>query len=181
TILLGDQDRSAWDRPMIEEGLGHAARAMASPRAGPFALKAGIAAVHASAGSAGETDWGRIAALYDRLIALEPTAIVALNRAVAIAERDGPAAGLAIIDELLAEGQLEGYHLAHSARGELLRRLGQVGDARAAYSRALELARQADDRRFLSRRLAELQHGEHVGQTATKISGSCVTPARNRQ
>lgn len=158
-ILLGDQDRSLWSRPMIEEGLGLAARAMSSQQAGPFALKAAIAAVHARAADPATTDWGRSAALYDRLLAIEPTSIVALNRAVAIAERDGAEAGLAIIDALLGQGQLDGYHLAHSARAELLRRLGRRGEARGAYERALQLARDEADRQFLRRRLAEVADG----------------------
>jgi RNA polymerase sigma-70 factor, ECF subfamily len=156
TILLADQDRLRWDRAMIDEGLSLAARAATVPRPGPFALKAAIAAVHASAPDAEATDWSRISTLYDALLALEPTPIVALNRAVAVAERDGPEAGLAIIDGLLAEGELGGYHLAHSARAELCRRLGRVAEAREAYSRALGLAHHDDDRRFLARRLAEL-------------------------
>lgn len=158
-ILLGDQDRSLWDRTMIEEGLGLAARAMTSPQAGPFALKAAIAAVHARAASLAATDWGRIAALYDRLHTIEPTSIVALNRAVAIAERDGAEAGLAIIDVLLGQGQLDGYHLAHSARAELLRRLERRDEAGAAYARALQLARDETDRQFLRRRIAEVAKG----------------------
>jgi RNA polymerase sigma-70 factor (ECF subfamily) len=153
-VLLADQDRRLWDRQMIAEGVALARRAMADP--GPFALQAMIAAIHVSAFDASATDWGAIASYYGLLLKVQPTPVVALNRAVAIAERDGPQAGLAIIDQLLASGELTNYHLAHAARADLRRRLGQFGPARTAYERALELARDEADRRFLRRRLAEL-------------------------
>jgi RNA polymerase sigma-70 factor (ECF subfamily) len=122
---------------------------------GPYALQAAIAAVHAERADA--TDWAQIVALYDHLLAVLPTPVVALNRAVAVAMRDGPAAGLALVDALLADGALDTYHLAHAARADLCRRLGRHDEARAAYERALALARQAPERRFLARRLAELR------------------------
>ena len=155
-ILMADQDRALWNRRQIEEGMALAVRALAVQSPGPFAVKAAIAAVHAGVAAASDTDWGRIAALYDALLILEPSPIVALNRAVAVAELDGPEAGLMLMDDLAVA--LDVYHLLHSARAELCRRLGRIGEARAAYGRALELARTAEDQRFLQRRLAELQH-----------------------
>jgi RNA polymerase sigma-70 factor (ECF subfamily) len=155
-ILIADQDRTLWDREAIEEGVDLANRALAAGgKPGPFALQAAIAAEHARVMHPAETDWHRIAALYDRLVAAVPTPIVALNRAVAVAERDGPDAGLNLIEPLAAE--LGAYHLFHSTRGELLRRMGRVREAAAAYARALDLAATEADRRFLSRRLAEVQ------------------------
>ncbi|MFO1299815.1 MAG: RNA polymerase sigma factor [Burkholderiaceae bacterium] len=155
-VLLDEQDRSQWNRALIAEGTALVERALVSGRAGPYALQAAIAAVHAGAPTAAATDWAQIVALYDVLLRLEPSPVVALNRAVAVAMHDGPAAGLAAVDAILARGELAGYHLAHAARADLCRRLGRTGEARVAYRRALELARQAPERRFLERRLAEL-------------------------
>jgi RNA polymerase sigma-70 factor (ECF subfamily) len=155
-ILLEEQDRSLWSRTQIAEGLALVQRALASRRFGPYTLQAAIAAAHAEAPAAEATDWGRIVGVYELLHAVEPSPVVELNRAAAIAMRDGPAAGLAIIDSLLARGELADYQPAHAARAELCRRLGRHSDARASYGRALELTRQAAARRFLERRLAEL-------------------------
>jgi RNA polymerase sigma-70 factor (ECF subfamily) len=155
-ILLEHQDRSLWNREQIAEGVRLAERALATRRFGPYALQAAIAAVHAEARTAAETDWRQIVALYDALARHDPSPVIALNRAVAIAMRDGPAAGLALVDAILAAGDLKEYHLAHSARAELCRRLGQTADARAAYQQALRFTRQEPERRFLERRLREL-------------------------
>ncbi|MEW6270244.1 MAG: RNA polymerase subunit sigma-24, partial [Thermodesulfobacteriota bacterium] len=127
-----------------------------SRRFGPYTLQAALAAVHAQAATPADTDWGQIVALYDVLLRLTPSPVVELNRAVAVAMRDGPEAGLALIDAILARGDLAGYHLAHSARADLCRRLGRAAEARASYERALELTRQEQERRFLERRLREL-------------------------
>jgi len=132
-------------------------QALASRRFGPYTLQAAIAAVHAEAPHAAATDWVQIVGLYDVLLRVEPSPIIELNRAVAVAMRDGPAAGLALIDAILARGELADYRLAHAARADLCRRLGQTGDARASYERALALTRQEPERRFLERRLAELE------------------------
>ena len=155
-ILLADQDRSLWNREQITEGSALVHKALVPRPFGPYAVQAAIAAVHTAAATAAETDWTEIAALYDVLARISPSPVVDLNRAVAVAMRDGPAAGLAIIDAILAEGDLGDYYLAHSARADMLRRLGETGEARAAYARALELTRQEPERRFLERRLAEL-------------------------
>ena len=155
-ILLEDQDRARWNRAQIREGAALVERSLASGRFGPYALQAAIAAVHAEAPTAAATDWAEIAGLYDALVILVPTPVVALNRAVAVAMRDGPAAGLALIDDILARGDLANYYLAHAARADLCRRLGQTADARAAYERALALTQQEPERRFLARRLADL-------------------------
>jgi RNA polymerase sigma-70 factor, ECF subfamily len=155
-ILLEEQDRGRWDRALIADGLALVERALATRRFGPYCLQAAIAAVHAEAPSASATDWRQIVALYDVLARVEPSPVVELNRAVALAMRDGPAVGLAAVDALLARGDLANYHLAHAARADLCRRLGQRREARAAYERALALARQAPERRFLERRLAEV-------------------------
>ena len=155
-ILLDDQDRSLWNREQILEGTALVERALASRRIGPYTLQAAIAAVHAEAPAAAATDWAQIVGLYDVLVRAEPSPVVELNRAAAVAMRDGPAAGLALIDAILARGELADYPLAHSARAELCRRLGKTGDARASYERALGLTRQEPQRRFLERRLAEL-------------------------
>ena len=152
-ILLEDQDRSLWDRGQIEEGSALVAQALASRRFGAYTLQAAIAAVHAAAPAAAETDWAQIAALYDLLLRIEPSPIVELNRAVAVAMRDGPEAGLALIDAILSRGELSEYHLAHAARADLCRRLGKHADARAAYQRALDLAGQEPEKRFLQDRL----------------------------
>ncbi|PYO75097.1 MAG: RNA polymerase subunit sigma-24, partial [Gemmatimonadetes bacterium] len=154
--LLADQDRSLWDRDQIAEGTALVERALSSRRIGPYTLQAAIAAVHAEAASAEATDWVQIVGLYDVLERVDPTPVVELNRAVAVAMRDGPAAGLAIIDALLARGDLDDYHLAHSARADLCRRVGRTADARRSYQRALDLTRQEPERRFLERRLHEL-------------------------
>lgn len=155
-VLLEDQDRAAWNRDMIREGVALVERALATRRVGPYALQAAISAVHAEAAEAAATDWAQIVGLYDLLLRLEASPVVELNRAVAIAMRDGPAAGLALVDALLARGELGDYRLAHAARADLCRRLGRHGEARAAYRRALELTRQTPERRFLERRLAAL-------------------------
>ena len=156
-ILLDDQDRSLWNREQILEGTALVERALASRRIGPYTLQAAIAAVHAEAPAAAATDWAQIVGLYDVLVRAEPSPVVELNRAAAVAMRDGPAAGLALIDAILARGDLADYPLAHSARAELCRRLGKTGDARASYERALGLTRQEPQRRFLERRLTELR------------------------
>jgi RNA polymerase sigma-70 factor (ECF subfamily) len=155
-ILLADQDRSLWNRGQIAEGLTLVARSLSSGQVGPYALQAAIAAVHAEAPSAADTDWAQIVALYDLLLQAMPSPVIELNRAVAVAMRDGPAAGVALIDAILARGDLSDYHLAHSARADFCRQLGRKDDARAAYRRALALAKQEPERRFLQRRIAEL-------------------------
>ena len=156
-ILLADQDRSLWDGALIAEGTALVERALRSRRFGPYALQAAIAAVHAEAPDAAATDWAQIVGLYDVLARADPSPLVLLNRAVAVAMRDGPAAGLNLIDSLLSRRELAAYHLAHSARADLCRRLCRTADARASYERALALARQEPERRFLARRLAELE------------------------
>jgi RNA polymerase sigma-70 factor, ECF subfamily len=156
-VLLEEQDRSRWNHDQIAEGLALVERALTSRGVGPYALQAAIAAVHAEAKAPEATDWGQIAGLYDVLLRMEPSPVVELNRAVAIAMRDGPEAGLALIDAVLARGELAEYHLAHSARADLLRRLGRTAEAILAYERALELAKQEPERRFLERRLAALE------------------------
>ena len=158
-VLLADQDRSRWDRERIAEGTALLARAISSGQLGPYTLQAAIAAAHAGAPAAEATDWDRIVRLYDLLARVDPSPVVELNRAVAVAMRDGPAAGLALVDDILARGQLDAYHLAHAARADLLRRLGRTAEARAAYRRALELARQEPQRRFIEQRLRELADG----------------------
>ncbi len=155
-ILLGDQDRSRWARDQIAEGSALVERALAMRRLGPYALQAAIAAVHAEASSEATTDWAQIVALYDILVRADPAPVVELNRAAAVAMRDGPLAGLTIIDAILARGDLADYLHAHSARADLCRRLGRVEEARASYQRALGLTRQEPERRFLERRLREL-------------------------
>ena len=159
-ILLADQDRSLWNREQIAEGVALVERALASRQAGPYALQAAIAAVHAEAPRAADTDWAQIVALYDVLLQATPSPVIELNRAVAVTMRDGPQAGLALIDAILARGDLADYHLAHSARADFCRRLGKNEDARLSYQRALDLARQEPERRFLQRRLAELAAGQ---------------------
>jgi RNA polymerase sigma-70 factor, ECF subfamily len=158
-VLLADQDRSRWDRARIAEGAALLERAVASGQVGPYGLQAAIAAAHAEAPTAEATDWARIVGLYDLLARAEPSPVVELNRAVAVAMRDGPASGLALVDAILARGQLDGYHLAHATRADLLRRLGRTEDALAAYRRALDLARQEPQRRFIEQRLDELARG----------------------
>jgi len=155
-VLLEDQDRSLWNRELIAEGIGLVERALSAVRIGPYTLQASIAAVHASAPVAEATDWAKIVELYTLLLQIEPSPVVELNRAVAVAMRDGPQSGLDLIDAILARGELADYHLAHSARAELCRRLGRTPDARASLTRALALTRQEPERRFLRKRLQEL-------------------------
>jgi len=156
-VLLQDQDRSLWNREQIAEGVALVERALSSRGFGPYALQAAIAAMHADAPDADATDWAEIVGLYDLLLNMEPSPVIELNRAVALAMRDGPAAGLAIIDAILARGELGNYRLAHAARADLCRRLGRVEDAQAAYQRALQLTRTEPERRFLERRLEQLK------------------------
>jgi RNA polymerase sigma-70 factor (ECF subfamily) len=156
-VLLGDQDRSLWNRDQIAAGTALVESALGSRRFGPYTLQAAIAAVHAEAASADATDWGQIVGLYDVLLRADPSPVVELNRAVAVAMRDGPAAGLALVDAILHRGDLQDYRLAHAARADLCRRLGRTADARSAYQRALELTRQEPERRFLEGRLREVQ------------------------
>lgn len=156
-ILLEDQDRTLWNREQIAEGIALVERALASRRIGPYSLQAAISAVHAEAPTAAATDWPQIVGLYDVLRRAEPSPVIELNRAVAVAMRDGPAAGLALIDAIFARGELADYRLAHAARAELCTRLGQTVQARAAYKQALTLTQQAIERRFLERRIAELE------------------------
>jgi RNA polymerase sigma-70 factor (ECF subfamily) len=155
-VLLEDQDRSLWNREQIAEGTALVERAWSSQRFGPYTLQAAISALHAAAPNVAATDWPQIVGLYDMLAQAIPSPVIELNRAVAVAMRDGPAAGLALIDAILARGDLEDYHLAHAVRADLCRRLGRTADARAAYQRALSLTQQEPERHFLERRLAEL-------------------------
>jgi len=155
-VLLDEQDRSLWNEAQIAEGSALVRRAMAAERSGPYTLQAAIAAVHANAKRGELTDWSEIVALYGLLMRIEPSPVVELNRAVALAMRDGPSAGLALVDAILARGDLGEYHLAHAVRADFCRRLGDVQQARASYRRAIALARQEPERRFLERRLAEL-------------------------
>ena len=155
-VLLEEQDRTRWDRAQIAEGVALTERALSSGHAGPYALQAAISAVHAEAAEPAATDWAQIVALYDLLLRREPSPVVELNRAVAVAMRDGAAAGLALVDAILERGELADYQLAHAARADLHRRLGQRDEARSSYSRALELTSGEPARRFLERRLAEL-------------------------
>jgi RNA polymerase sigma-70 factor, ECF subfamily len=155
-ILLEDQDRSLWNRELMAEGLTLVERALTSRHFGPYTLQAAIAAVHSQAPTAAMTDWSEIVGLYDVLLRTNPSPVVELNRAVALAMRSGPAAGLAVIDDILARGELENYYLAHSARADLCRRLSKTAEARNSYTRALALARQEPARRFLEGRLREL-------------------------
>jgi RNA polymerase sigma-70 factor, ECF subfamily len=158
-ILLDAQDRSLWERTQIAEGVQWVQRALTSRRFGVYSLQAAIAALHAEAPSFAPTDWNEIVGLYDVLLTADPSPVVELNRAVAVAMRDGPAAGLALVDEILARGDLAAYHLAHSARADLCRRIGRTAEARASYERALALARQEPERRFLQMRMRELNGG----------------------
>jgi RNA polymerase sigma-70 factor (ECF subfamily) len=155
-ILLDAQDRSLWDRDQIAEGSRLVTRALASRQFGPYTLQAAIAAVHAQAPTADSTDWAQIVGLYDVLARAAPSPVVELNRAVALAMRDGPEAGLTLVEAILERGDLADYHLAHSTRADLCRRLGRAADARASYERALSLTRLEPERRFLEGRLREL-------------------------
>ncbi|HEX9434971.1 MAG TPA: RNA polymerase sigma factor [Burkholderiales bacterium] len=156
-VRLEDQDRKLWNRERIAEGVALVERALATRRFGVYSIQAAIAAVHAEAPRPADTDWQQIVGLYDVLARMDPSPVVELNRAVAVAMRDGPAAGLALMEPLLKGGGLADYHLAHAARADLCRRLGRKADARASYQRALALARQEPERRFLTQRLAELR------------------------
>jgi RNA polymerase sigma-70 factor, ECF subfamily len=156
-ILLEHQDRSLWNRDQIAEGISLTESALQSRRFGAYTLQAAIAAVHAESSSVASTDWREIKLLYDRLLQIQPSPVVELNRAVAVAECEGPEQGLRLIDDLLAREHLAHYHLAHSARADLCRRLGRIPEARASYEKALALAQQEPDRRFLARRLEELK------------------------
>jgi len=157
-VLMEDQDRSLWDRDLIAEGIALVERALGSRRFGAYSVQGAIAAVHAEAPDAAATDWPQIVGLYDVLLGLAPSPVVALNRAVAVAMRDGPSAGLALIDALLAEGDLAQYHLAYAARADLCRRLGRNAEAIPAYRKALELVSQGPERRFLEHRLKSLEN-----------------------
>jgi RNA polymerase sigma-70 factor (ECF subfamily) len=155
-ILLDDQDRNLWDRALIAEGQTLVERALASREVGAYTLQAAISAIHADAREPAATDWRQIVAIYDILVRAVPTPVVELNRAVAVAMRDGPEAGLGLVDAILTRGELADYHLAHSVRADFCRRLGRTADARSAYERALALTRQEPERRFLEGRLREL-------------------------
>ncbi|MBA5870175.1 MAG: RNA polymerase subunit sigma-24 [Nitrospira sp. CR2.1] len=155
-ILLQDQDRTRWNREFVAEGAALVQQAFSMGEVGPYAIQSAIASIHAQAADAAATDWRRIVELYDLLLQAEPSPVVELNRAVAVAMRDGPAAGLTLIDGLLVRGELKSYHLAHAARADLCRRLGLTEEARRAYEQALSLTRQGPERRFLERRLLEL-------------------------
>jgi RNA polymerase sigma-70 factor, ECF subfamily len=155
-ILLENQDRALWNRDQIAEGASLVERALSLRRIGPYQLQAAIAAVHAQASSPSATDWAQIVSLYDLLLQAHPSPVVELNRAVAVAMRDRPSAGLVLIDAILARGELANYHLVHAARADLCRRLGRTAEARASYERALGLTQQEPERRFLERRLSEL-------------------------
>ena len=155
-ILLEDQDRTLWNRDQIAEGVVLVQSALSMGQVGSYTIQAAIAAVHAQAPSATATDWGHIVALYDLLLQTNPSPVVELNRAVAVAMRDGPETGLDLIHAILARGDLKTYHLAHAARADLCRRLGRTAEARISYERALSLTQQEPERRFLERRLSEL-------------------------
>ena len=155
-ILLSDQDRRLWNGEQIVEGSALVEQALASRRFGAYSLQAAIAAVHANAPTADATDWAEIVGLYDVLLGIEASSVIELNRAVAVAMRDGAEQGLTLIDAILERGDLNDYHLAHAARADLCRRLGRTVDARTSYRRAISLARQEPERRFLERRVAEL-------------------------
>jgi len=156
-VVLEQQDRSTWDQALIREGIGLVERALATRRFGPYTLQAAIAAVHAEARTPEATDWRQICALYAALLAMQPSAVIELNRAAAVAMHEGPAAGLALIDQLLARGDLAEYYLAHAARADLFRRLGRTQDARAAYQQAHALVKSEPEQRYLEKRLRELE------------------------
>jgi RNA polymerase sigma-70 factor (ECF subfamily) len=153
-VLLEDQDRTRWNRELITEGIALVKQALTSDAVGAYTLQAAIAAIHASAPDFAATDWAQIVGLYDMLLQVTPSPVVEINRAGAVAMRDGPAAGLALVDDILARGDLANYPLAHATRGELCRRLGKIEEAQGSYQRALTLAQQEPERRFLERRLA---------------------------
>lgn len=155
-VLLEQQDRSTWNQAFIREGIALVERALATRRFGPYTLQAAVAAIHAEARTPEATDWRQICALYAALLAMQPSPVVELNRAAAVAMREGPAAGLALIEAIVARGELGGYHLVHSARADLLRRLGRRDEARAAYEQALSLVKSEPERRYLEKRLCEL-------------------------
>jgi RNA polymerase sigma-70 factor (ECF subfamily) len=155
-VLLEEQNRLLWDRVQIAEGIRLVERSLSTAAPGPYALQAAIAALHAEAPTAADTDWAEVVGLYDLLARIEPSPVVALNRAVAVAMKEGPAAGLALIDDIVARGQLKDYRLLHAARADLCRRLGRADDALASYRQALALTRQEPERRFLERRIAEV-------------------------
>ena len=155
-ILLEDQDRSLWNRGQITEGVSLVQRALSAGQVGPYTIQAAIASVHAQAPTSAATDWAQIVQLYDMLMQSNPSPVVELNRAVAVAMRNNPLAGLELVDTILARGDLGSYHLAHAARADLCRRLGQTAEARSSYQRALDLTQQEPERRFLERRLSEL-------------------------
>jgi RNA polymerase sigma-70 factor (ECF subfamily) len=156
-ILLEHQDRSLWNREQIAEGVALVEKALSSRRFGPYTLQAAIAAVHAKAESSTATDWRQIVALYNHLVRIQPSPVVYLNRAVAIAMRDGPEAGLAHIDAVLDQGELANYYLAHAARADLCRRLGRTAEARASYEKALALTQQEPERQFLQQRIRQMK------------------------
>ena len=156
-ILLENQDRSLWNREQIAEGVALVEKALKSHRFGSYTLQAAIAAVHAEAESAAATDWRQIVALYDRLVRIQPSPVVELNRAVAVAMRDGPEVGLGLIDAALAHGELANYHLAHSARADMCRRLGRTAEALSSYEKALALTQQEPERQFLQERIRQLK------------------------
>jgi RNA polymerase sigma-70 factor (ECF subfamily) len=159
-ILLDEQDRSLWNRNLIADGIRLVRQVLSSRQIGPYTIQAAIAAVHADAATPAETDWAEIVGLYDLLLRADSSPVIELNRAVAVAMRDGPAAGLALIDAILGRGDLLDYRLAHAARAEFCRRLGQAAEARTSFERALSLTRQEPERRFLERRIAALISGE---------------------
>ena len=177
-VLLDDQDRRLWNRAQMQDGAALVERAVSSHRVGPYALQAAIAAVHTEATRAADTDWRQIVGLYDVLARIEPSPVIELNRAAAIAMLDGPDAGLRLIDAILDRGDLTDYHFAYSAKGELCRRLGRHDEARAAYTRALALVRQAPERRFLKKRLAELQDRRISRIVNPEIAQSSLTPIK---
>jgi RNA polymerase sigma-70 factor, ECF subfamily len=155
-VLLEDQDRALWNKDLLQEGTTLVGKALASQKFGPYTVQAAISAVHAAAANPNATDWPQIVALYDVLLQMEPSPVIELNRAVAVAMRDGPAAGLALIERINRKGGLSGYLWLYSAQADLYRRLGRVPEARAAYEKALSLSEQEPEKRFLEKRLREL-------------------------
>ena len=157
-VLLEHQNRALWNANMIAEGTRLVEEGIATRQFGPYCLQAAIAAVHAGATTAAETDWAQIIALYEVLLTLAPSPVVELNRAVAIAMRDGPNVGLQLVDAIFSRGELNDYHLLHAARADFCRRLNRFAEARAAYARALQLAQQEPERRFLKKRLEAIEN-----------------------